>query len=82
MITVVRAGPTSWIRAKKTRKATTVHSTAGTATEPMVSAESDDGMVAIPAGAYRRAVTTRDAVMTPIAGRSASLRLMISGPVA
>ena len=39
-------------------------------------------MVAIPAGAYSVAVTTSDAVMTPIAGRWASWRLMMSGPVA
>ena len=52
MITVVRDGPTSRISAKKSRNATTVHTTESTATEPMVSAESEAGMVAMPAGAY------------------------------
>ena len=53
----MRDGPTSRIRAKKSRNATTVQTTASTATEPMVSAESDAGMVRIPAGAYSTAVT-------------------------
>ena len=69
MITVVREGPTSRISAKKSRKATAVQTTESTATDPMVSAESDAGMVSSPGVAYSVAVTTSEAQITPIAGR-------------
>src|SRR5262249_55640995 len=83
VMTVARTGPTSSIRAKKTRNATAVHTTASTRTAAStVGAGHRPGNCARPTGRYSTVVTARETATTPSPGRQDRLRARMNGPSA
>src|SRR4051812_47782782 len=83
VITVARTGPTSAIKAKKTRNASAVQTTASPSTDSTTCDEGTvDGQRIAANGAYRTVAITSEAATTPSAGTSLSRRERMIGPIA
>jgi hypothetical protein len=83
VVTVARTGPTSAMSAKNSRNASAVQTTPRVATAAITCPDGHAcGSWVTAAGAYTSAASSREAAITPRAGRSLNRLLMISGPIA